>query len=89
MNCAARAYDCQSLPNAEGLELRELEYIPHSGSGTIKATALTLVQGKGLQEPTDPLLPMLVVSIKGSKSVVDWMVNLNSQTCDATKLFVC
>lgn len=88
MNCAASVYDRQSLPNVEGLELKELEYIPHSGSGTIKATALTLIQETALQEPANPLLPTLVVAIKGSKSVVDWMVNLNNQTCDATNLFV-
>ena len=92
MRCAATVYDGQSPPDANGLTLRQLKYIPHSGFGTVKAaaltSALTSVQDVSSKESANPLLPALVIAIKGSKTVVDWMVNLNSQTCDATELFV-
>ena len=89
MKCAATVYDGQSSPDANELTLRQLQYIPHSRFSTVKAAALTSVQDASFKESPNPLLPALVIAIKGSKTVVDWMVNLNSQICDATELFVC
>jgi hypothetical protein len=89
MSCAAGVYDEQHIPpDVEGLQLRQLQYFPHSGNGTIKSAALTLVQDVSLNGTANPLLPVLVLAIRGSKTVVDWMVNLNSRTGDSTELFV-
>jgi hypothetical protein len=70
------------------MSLQQLQYVPHSGNGTIKATTLTLVQDVSTQKLANTPLPVLAVAIKGSKTVVDWMVNLNSKVCDADKLLV-
>ncbi|KAH0561982.1 hypothetical protein GP486_003311 [Trichoglossum hirsutum] len=97
-SCAAAVYDPESEPSIAGFACRRDAYIAPTAGGTVKATAVSLVErtspasggggGGGGGRPASPLLPMLVVAVRGTASRVDRMVMLNGRSKDMGALLV-
>jgi len=72
-----------------GFVFEELVSLSPSIGGTVKKSTMTIVSQTSSPNTADnAFLPMLVVAVRGTKSNVDMMVNLNSKGKSATDLFV-
>ncbi|KFY27699.1 hypothetical protein V491_00774 [Pseudogymnoascus sp. VKM F-3775] len=85
--CAAGAYDPTSNIQFDGLEFKLQNYIPPSIGGTTKATTFILVDKDASHQAPNPFLPVLVIAVRGTASSVDHIVNINSQSKDASCLY--
>jgi hypothetical protein len=68
--------------------VEELLYTTPSLSGTVKGTTITLISQSSPEAVPNQFLPLVIVAMRGTASVVDRMVNANSQPQDASWLFV-
>lgn len=76
--CAAAVYEPDQTPSVPGLNFHKEASINPSTGGTKKATEIFLVKQSAIEgSNSHPLLPMVVVAIRGTASWVDRMVNLN------------
>jgi hypothetical protein len=79
--CAAAAYQPDVLPAVPGFEILKESHIAPSIGGTVKATDMFFVKRSVTEGGTaNPLLPMIVVAVRGTASRVDRMVNLNGES---------
>ncbi|KAF8536089.1 hypothetical protein BDD12DRAFT_808054 [Trichophaea hybrida] len=89
MQCAKGAYEPDDDDvglAAEGLAFTLVKRINATADGTTKAVKITEVQQLDVENPDSiGLLPLIVIAVRGSVCAVDWIVNANSQTKDATE----
>ncbi|OCK76081.1 alpha/beta-hydrolase [Lepidopterella palustris CBS 459.81] len=78
--CAKAVYPGESLPDIPRHSIRQTFRLEPSLDGLTKASALYVVERVSIDEGR---LTTIVVSIRGSKSIVDWMVNANNPAADA------
>ncbi len=89
IKCSIATYDLNTRPVDDKLAFETIHSIPASTSGVIKATTFTNVRvATPSQLPADGSLPALVVAVRGSMKMIDWIVNANHETRDAQELFV-
>lgn len=77
--CAKAVYDASTEPHVDKYIFDRLTYISPSLNGVTKGTALYTVYEDASRGVSNPLLPALIVSIKGTSRAIDWLVNLNSE----------
>lgn len=63
-----------------GFVLEKESRIEPSIGGTVKATDIFIAKAAVGSPRTNPLLPMMVVAVRGTASRVDRMVNLNGES---------
>jgi hypothetical protein len=79
--CAASIYEHDATPSMPGFSFEKEGYIGPSITGTTKATGIYVVRNSDNVSPnTNEFLPMVVVSIRGTASRVDRLVNLNGDS---------
>lgn len=84
--CASVVYDPEGEINAPGLNFGpRLDYLSPSRDGTSKATGFWLLKDIGIENIFGPAL---VISVRGTASVVDAIVNLNGEKRPASSLIV-
>jgi hypothetical protein len=87
--CAAAVYDPEPSPLVPGFAIEQVKIITPSIGGTTKAASFAIVtRSERSQTESNPFLPMLVVSVRGTASIVDKMVNLNGTPKDMGPLVV-
>lgn len=79
---AAAVYQQEASPSVPGFVFQDGIRVDPSIGGTVKATDFFVVRPASLGPTPNPLLPLLVVSIRGTASRVDRMVNLNGESRD-------
>ncbi|KIW99882.1 uncharacterized protein Z518_10810 [Rhinocladiella mackenziei CBS 650.93] len=79
--CSASVYETERRPHFsnESLIFDELKFIRPSITGTTKAASFTSVRPVDSDARTNPMLPALIVAIRGTENLVAHMVNLNGQ----------
>ncbi|KAH0558381.1 hypothetical protein GP486_004959 [Trichoglossum hirsutum] len=85
--CAAATYEEGSIPETKNMTFEVLKCIKPSTGGSVKTASVTLVEESPSLPTRNPHLPVLVIAVRGSKSVVDFVVNANCETEDTRKLF--
>lgn len=80
--CAAAVYQPETIPSIPGIILEKEARIGASLGGTVKATDIYLARAVSEGPASNPLLPMIVVAVRGTASRVDRMVNLNGESKD-------
>ena len=85
--CAAAAYEEGKVSGINGITFDVLKYVKPSVGGSVKAALVALVDQSTLSVES-PHLPVQVIAIRGSKSIVDFMVNANVNCEDPRALFV-
>ena len=89
IKCSIATYDLNTRPLDHKLAFETIHSIPASTSGVIKATNFTRVSvATPSLSPADGSLPALVVAVRGSMKMIDWVVNANHEIRDAQELFV-
>jgi len=78
--CAAGVYQPDLDPSVPGFTFEKESHIAPSIGGTVKATDIFIVKDSSPQTKTNPLLPVMVVAIRGTASRVDRIVNLNGES---------
>lgn len=79
--CSAAVYETEQTLSVPGLDFHKEASISPSIGGTTKATEIFLVRESATgSSESNPLLPMIVVAIRGTASCVDRMVNLNGDS---------
>jgi len=87
IKCSVAAYDPTANPVADKLTFETVHSIPASKNGVIKATTFTRVTAAtASQSLSGESFPALVVAIRGSFKMIDWVVNANYQSYDAHDL---
>ena len=81
LKCAVDVYESERKPSAlrQSIQYDELRFIQPSWTGTTKAASFTAVSPLATGKGTSPLLPALVIAIRGTESQVAMLVNLNGQ----------
>jgi hypothetical protein len=64
--------------------LETIKEIPASIDGTVKATSFTLVDSQEQEQP----VRILFVAVRGSSSLIDWLVNADGDAVDAGNFLV-
>ena len=78
---SAAIYEENAAPFLPGFEFERKAIIRPSIAGTTKATAIYLATASRFKVMDgSPLLPMLVIAIRGTASRVDKMVNMNGDS---------
>lgn len=84
--CASAIYDPNGEPNAPGLDFGSRRgYLAPSTAATAKATGFWVLNQIGTGNIFGPVV---IVSVRGTASVLDAMVNLNGQKLPASSLIV-
>lgn len=86
--CTVSVYDQSSGIISDGSDFKTVRSIQPSIGGGIKATAISVITRDASNERVNPILPLLVVAVRGSASNVDHMVNANGTPRPAAQLFV-
>jgi hypothetical protein len=86
--CAQSVYQPLIPPQDPSYSIKVLFSIGASVSGDVKATTLYLVQSLGNTSDGSESRSILVVSVRGSAGLVDWIVNTNTHEEDALKIIV-
>ena len=84
--CAKAVYNRTAEPYEKGYIFKHLGHVNPTLNGVVKATTFHTVGRDFSFVASDPLLPALVISIRGTSRTVDWLVNLNSGLQDASTL---
>ena len=84
--CAKAVYNSTTEPTEKGFSVKRLSHVSPTLNGVVKATSFHSVDRDCSFFATDPLLPALVISIRGTSRTVDWLVNLNNGLQDASQL---
>jgi hypothetical protein len=75
--CASVIYNRDEQPKASGIDFGPSQgYLAPSATGTSKATGFWVLDKRGTENMFGPVV---IVSIRGTASVLDAMVNLNGQ----------
>ncbi|KAL2197038.1 Alpha/Beta hydrolase protein [Corynascus similis CBS 632.67] len=89
IKCSVAAYDPSArVPSDDTLAFTAIHSIPASTSGVIKATTFTRVTSAAScqQLPAEKSFSALVIAVRGSMKMIDWVVNANYEPCDAYDL---
>ncbi|MCJ1400342.1 hypothetical protein MMC11_003547 [Xylographa trunciseda] len=81
--CARAVYNSNTEPYERGYIISRLSHVSPSLNGVVKATTFHTIGRDSLIIATDRLLPALVISIRGTSRIIDWLINLNSGLQDA------
>lgn len=79
---AAAVYQQEKAPSVPGFIFQDGIRVAPSIGGTVKATNFFIVKAASPGPEPNPLLPLLVVSLRGTASRVDRMVNMNGESRD-------
>ncbi|KAK4248897.1 hypothetical protein C7999DRAFT_13178, partial [Corynascus novoguineensis] len=89
IKCSVATYDPSAkVPSDDTLAFTAIHSIPASTSGVIKATTFTRVTSAAdcHQLPAEKSFSALVIAVRGSMKMIDWVVNANYGPCDAYDL---
>src|ERR1700712_467216 len=76
-SCASVIYNRDEQPKASGIDFGSpQDYLAPSTTGTSKATGFWIIDKAGTENLTGPVI---IVSVRGTASVLDAMINLNGQ----------
>ncbi len=73
----------------ESLSFQRDHTVAPSLAGSIKTMTSTVVSSTQAPESDGEFLPVLVIAVRGTVGIVDWMVNASAQPKDADQFLVC
>ncbi|KAK3898407.1 Alpha/Beta hydrolase protein [Staphylotrichum tortipilum] len=89
IKCSVAMYDPSKKPVDDKLSFEIVHSIPASATGLIKATTFTRVSvtSPSVAVSGGGSFPALVIAVRGSMTLIDWVVNGNHETRDAREMF--